>query len=117
MEKRMRLTLAHKKTNLRQQLLGALQFNYSSTDVDNPLLTCILLANVSENELPVTISKSGLTQTETISDDESAITKEAEIRSALLLRYKSIVGFAVRLNAVTTQAQLTALGREINEAL
>ena len=109
------LSLDQKKTNLRRRLLGALQS--IASDVDNPLLTCILLANISEDELPVTIAKNGLTQTEAISDDETAITKEAEIRSALLSRYKSIVGFAVRLSSVTTQVQLTALETEISEAL
>ena len=113
MEKR--ITLDQKKTNLRQRLLGRLQS--VNTEIDNPLLICILLGNVSEEELPVTIARNGLTDTETINDGDTAMTWEAEIRSALLARYKSIVGFATRLNAVTAQAQLAALEKEINEAL
>lgn len=119
----MRPTLAQKKTNLRQRLLGTLQSNSSSssssssTGVDNPLLTYILLANVSENDLPMHISKNGLTETETISDADTAMTRESEIRSALLSSYKSIVGFAARLNAMTTETQLAALEAEINEVL
>ena len=106
-------TLKEKKKATRQRLLESLES--IASEVDAPLLTCILLTNISANELPVTIAKNRLTQTETISYDDDAMTKEAEIRSALLSRYKSIVALAVRLNAVTTQAQLAVLEAEISE--
>ena len=107
-----------KKANLRQYLLTALYaLDTNNTKADHPLLTCMLLANISENELPLKILKRGLSQTEDIGDADTAMTKEMDIRSALLRRYKSIVAFAERLNAVTTQTGLKSLETEIHTAL
>ena len=113
MKKKTRLTLDQKKNNLRQRLLKKLEA--LSSDVD--ILSCTLLANISENELPLSIIKNGITEIKKISDADAAITEEAEIRSALLKQYKTIIAFAGRLNAVEMQVQLNTLEREINEAL
>ena len=100
-----------KKETIRQNLNSLL--NQPISEVDNPLLACILLGNISENDLPIKLAKRGLTQIETINDDSATITKEASIRADLLTRYNTIVSLVERLQKANQLSQLTPIQEAI----
>ena len=104
-------SLEEEKQSLHLELLKKL--NTPLNEVDNPILTCILLANVRNDNLPLEISKNNLSEIETISNQNEATTKEAELRESLLNRYKKTISFAKRLRQTSTKSELQALSQEI----
>ena len=105
------LTLTQQKEQAQYQLIALL--NTATNDVDNPLLTCILLANISARDLPIKIAKKNLTEIETIADDDAAMSKEAAIRAQLLTRYNKIIALSERLTKAKNAEQLATIATEI----
>ncbi len=107
------VSLEEQKQELRSTLLSLLNGNQSN--FDNPLLTSILLANISPSSLPIKISKNNLTEIETISDESALMAREAEIRSQLLERYTTIVGLADDLLSATNENEIAAIEEKVNK--
>ncbi len=103
------VSLEEQKQELRSTLLSLLNGNQS--DFDNPLLTSILLANISPSSLPIKISKNNLTEIETISDESTLMTH----RNQLFERYTTIVGLADDLLRATDENGVAAVEEKVKK--
>ena len=102
---------SQRQQNLRGRLLDFL--NNPVSDIDNPILTCLLLNSAAASSLPLSVSKQEAASTEAISTVEKAKAKEQTLMAGLLARYKKVSELISQVNSARSNSELDLLEAKV----